>query len=221
MASSDNGVTWRDVSLGLPNRSIASIKVDPSNPQLAYLTVSGYGSGHVFKTADSGATWQDISANLPDIPVSTLLIDPLSSSGMYLGTDIGVFHSSGGAWQFLGKGMPPAVVTEIAAQPGGLIRAATYGRGAYELSPSVPPVPPAITAVTWNGAKLLSIDGTGFDSARLSINGIDRSDFIRSASSTNVKVKGKARAIGLSAGDNLIKITNSDGTVSNTFVLRI
>src|SRR5262249_46212054 len=50
MVSTDGGVTWTDANVGLPNRFIASINVDYNNPATAYLTVSGFGSGHVFKT---------------------------------------------------------------------------------------------------------------------------------------------------------------------------
>ena len=220
MASTDAGATWRDVTGTLPNRSISCIKVDPANPAVAYLTTSGFGSGHVFKTSDGGAAWQDISGDLPDVPASTLLIDPLNPNGMFIGSDIGVFRSSGtGTWQLLGKGMPPVVVTELTAQASGLIQAATYGRGAFELSPITPP---AIASVTWNGAKLLVISGSGFDSsARLAVNNVDRTDFIRSTSDSAIRVKAKAKALGLTTGDNTIRVTNSDGTTSNVFVLRI
>src|SRR5205085_11036547 len=77
MASTDGGATWRDVTGGLPDRSITSIKVDPANALVAYLTLSGFGAGHVFKTSDGGASWQDLTGNLPDVPANTVLIDPL------------------------------------------------------------------------------------------------------------------------------------------------
>lgn len=135
MMSSDGGKTWTDVSNGLPNRFIKSITADKTNPGIAYLTVSGYASGHVFKTTNFGASWQDVSGNLPDIPTNALLIDDRDSAVIYAGTDIGVFRSvvGGNNWQSFNDGMPPVVVMAFASHTSGIIQAATYGRGVYEL----------------------------------------------------------------------------------------
>lgn len=135
MASTDGGVNWTDVTAGLPNRFIDSLTVDPANPSIAYLTVSGYGSGHVFKTTNTGASWTDVSGNLPNAPTSALLIDPNDSQTIYAGTDIGVFRSitGGTTWETFNNGMPPVIITALAAQANGHIQAATYGRGVYEL----------------------------------------------------------------------------------------
>src|SRR5262249_25443015 len=153
-------------------------------------------AGHAFKTTDGGATWVDISGNLPDVPANTVLIDPLDAQMIYVGTDIGVFRSAGvAAWQPLTAGMPPVVVTQLAAHPSGLIQAATYGRGAFEL-PAI--TPPAITSVTWNGKKVMVIEGGAFDSgAHLFINNVEHTDHIRSISDTTIRIKGKAKALGL------------------------
>ena len=136
LMSSNGGQTWTDISNGLPNRFIKSITADKTNPAMAYLTVSGYASGHVFKTTNFGGSWQDISGNLPDIPTNALLIDDQDSSVIYVGTDIGVFRSTvgGSNWQSFNEGMPPVVVNAFASHPSGIIQAATYGRGVYQLS---------------------------------------------------------------------------------------
>jgi photosystem II stability/assembly factor-like uncharacterized protein len=142
MVSHDGGATWADITAGLPNRTIKSITIDPAGTGTAYLTVSGYGSGHVFRTTNAGATWADISNNLPNVPVNAFLIDPLAATTFYAGTDVGVFRSTdaGATWETFNTGMPPAVVTAFAAQPSGRIQVATYGRGAYELSTVPDPV---------------------------------------------------------------------------------
>ena len=135
MISTNGGADWTDISTGIPNRSITSLTMHPTDPATAYLTVSGYGTGHIFKTTNSGNLWTDISGNLPNIPANTLLIDPLNSSTLYIGTDIGVFRSdnSGGTWATFTTGMPPVVVMALASHSSGLIQAATFGRGIYEL----------------------------------------------------------------------------------------
>lgn len=143
MVSTDAGQNWVEVPNGLPNRFITSIKVDYSNPAVAYLTVSGFGSGHVFKTTNTGSSWTDISGiigqgGLPNIPVNTLLIDVNNPNLLYVGTDVGVFRSSTGGtnWTAYNDGMPPVIVTALTSNAAGQIQAGTYGRGAYEATPT-------------------------------------------------------------------------------------
>src|SRR5882762_2653899 len=135
MFSQDAGVTWTDRTAGLPTRSISSITVSPTDPLLVYLTVSGYGSGHIFKSTNGGAVWTNISNNLPNIPTSAFLIDPLSATTLYAGTDIGVFQSTdnGTTWNVFNNNLPPVPVLAFTANPSGLVQIGTYGRGAYEL----------------------------------------------------------------------------------------
>src|SRR6185436_13578082 len=45
MVSTDGGASWADVTAGLPNRFIESIVVHPSDSSVAYLSVSGFGTG--------------------------------------------------------------------------------------------------------------------------------------------------------------------------------
>ncbi len=136
MVSRDGGQNWADITAGLPERFIDSIVVDPFDPAVAYLSVSGYGTGHVFRTANAGASWADVSGDLPNVPVAALLIDPSDRNTLYAGTDIGVFRSAtaGGAWESFNEGLPPAPVVAFAARPGAPVQVATYGRGAYELT---------------------------------------------------------------------------------------
>jgi photosystem II stability/assembly factor-like uncharacterized protein len=136
MVTANRGVTWRDVTAGLPNRFIKSLTVSRNTPTMAYLTVSGFNSGHVYRTTNSGATWTDLSANLPNIPANAFLIDPKDEQTLYVGTDIGVFRSTNGgaSWQLFNNGIPPVIINAFSAQASGLIQVATYGRGAFELS---------------------------------------------------------------------------------------
>ncbi len=132
----DSGENWADITAGLPNRTIKSITTDPKNPAIAYLTVSGFASGHVFKTTNYGTSWADISGNLPNIPTSAFIFDPVNAGTIYVGTDIGAFRSTddGKSWEPVNKGIPPVVITKLVSHPSGIIQAATYGRGVYELN---------------------------------------------------------------------------------------
>ncbi|HEY3001655.1 MAG TPA: exo-alpha-sialidase, partial [Kribbellaceae bacterium] len=68
----NTGGSWTEITAGLPTRWITSVAVDPTNANLAYVTVSGYRNGdngaHVWRTADGGSTWRDISGDLPNAP---------------------------------------------------------------------------------------------------------------------------------------------------------
>lgn len=141
--SDDAGLTWRDVTAGLPDRFITWITVDRTNPSVAWLTVSGFRSGHIFKTTNMGATWNDVSGQLPDIPANASLQDPLDPNTIYLATDIGVFRSTAGGvgWESLRSGMPAALCIAMASHPSGIVQVATYGRGAYELGTGTNPDP--------------------------------------------------------------------------------
>jgi photosystem II stability/assembly factor-like uncharacterized protein len=144
MISTDGGATWTQITNGLPARFIKSIIVSPTDPNTAFLTVSGFDSGHVFKTTNAGASWTNISGNLPNIPTNTILIDPRNAGTLWVGTDVGVYRSTvgGTTWESFNQGMPPAIVTELVAQSNGLIQAATYGRGAFQINPNPGQTPP-------------------------------------------------------------------------------
>ena len=47
-----------------------------------------------------------------------------------------VFRSSNGgqSWELLNRGIPPVIVMALATHPSGIIQAATYGRGVYEIN---------------------------------------------------------------------------------------
>ncbi|HXF40898.1 MAG TPA: IPT/TIG domain-containing protein [Blastocatellia bacterium] len=221
MMSSNAGRSWTDITSGLPNRSITAIAVDPSDSKTAYLCVSGFNTSHVFRTTNSGASWSDISGGLPDIPVNALLIDPASSNTIYAGSDVGVFRSTtrGDSWRSFNRGLPPVVIHEFAANSSGVIQAATYGRGVYELGANVPP---SITSASFDGRKRLTITGTAFDeSPTVLINEQDKSDRISSSSDNEVVVAGKAKKLKLKSGDNTIQIVTSGGLRSNIVVVTL
>ena len=137
-ASVDSGRTFVNGSR-LPNRFVTSIAIHPIDLTQAVAGVSGFGTGHVFKTFDRGATWADISTNLPDIPVNAVLMDALAPEKIYVGTDIGVFLlGSDGLWTSMNQGLPNVVVLGLTQHPQtGMIVASTHGRGAFALRGTV------------------------------------------------------------------------------------
>ncbi|MBI1789585.1 MAG: hypothetical protein HYR60_18790, partial [Acidobacteria bacterium] len=155
----------------LPLRAVTREAVDPVNAAIAYVAFSGFfGFGtdnqcHIFKTVDFGQTWTDISTNLPNNPVNDVLIDPDLIDNIYAATDIGVFRtaSGGDSWSTLSSGLPRVTVEGLAFhRPSRTLRAATHGRGVWDLqlplleasrAPVIDSVSPPALTVTVNGAN--------------------------------------------------------------------
>jgi len=142
-ATTNGGETWANVTRSpLPNRFVTSIAVDPNLSQTAYVTFSGFNAntpstpGHVFKTTDGGTTWRNVSSNLPDIPVNKIIANPVLPNTFYIGTDIGVFQTTNGgaSWISINEGLPTVAVFDLDIKSNlGIMRAATHGRGMFEI----------------------------------------------------------------------------------------
>jgi hypothetical protein len=111
--------------------------VNPSNADDAYVTLAGFGGGHVFHTTSAGALWTDVSGNLPNVPVNALAVDRNTSpETLYVGTDVGVFASTAGSgtWARVGTGLPKTIVMDVMIdQDAGRLIAATFGRGMWSV----------------------------------------------------------------------------------------
>lgn len=139
--SRDRGATFSPIINGIPNRYVTRIAVDPDDPTHVLLTVSGFGTGHVFETRSAGAQWIDITAGLVDAPVNAVAF--VSGIGIMVGTDVGVFQTptSGAGWTAAPAGIPNVIVQDLIYVPGAkLVLAGTYGRGmfAYTVGGDVP-----------------------------------------------------------------------------------
>ncbi len=140
------GATWFDVTrASLSKRAPTMVQVDPHAAGTAYVTFSGYSgfvfgdnTGHVFKTVDGGGSWTDISGDLPNVPANDIAVDPDNANSFYLATDVGIFRTTNGGvnWIPLVTGMPRAlaIISLKLHQPTRILRAATHGRGMYDLA---------------------------------------------------------------------------------------
>lgn len=144
--SDDGGLSWTDISAGLPNRYPLDLVIAPDNSSVFYAAFGGFGTSHLYRSGDAGATWQDIGWRLPDVPTWALAIDPLDTRRLFAGNDLGVFVSPDGgqSWGSFSEGLPEAViVSDLVVLPGPRrLRAATHGNGVFER-----PLPGALTAV--------------------------------------------------------------------------
>jgi len=145
--TTDFGVTWREIgrvgqSGGLPNRTVKGISYNPNNLNEMVVTVSGTGSGHVWRCADTSAAtpvWVDVSGNLPNIPTNTVVRHPDDpESTWYVGTDVGCWMTTdaGATWVDITTpwGLPRTQVSEMVMNPlTRTITAGTFGRGMWQL----------------------------------------------------------------------------------------
>ena len=142
--TADGGTNWFNVTGPWGNFYIARISIDPSNKNVAYVSLDGYGTAnHVWKTTNLTAsanggttTWTAASSGLPDVPANVVRVDFRNSNYVYVGTDIGVFYSAdgGNTWQPYGVGLPRVAVFDLHVVPAtGAVRVGTHGRGAWEV----------------------------------------------------------------------------------------
>lgn len=156
VAVSTDGTTFnaigKSVIATVPNRFVSGIAVDPSDPNHAWVSFTGYSAstpsrpGHVFEvqynpTTPSASTWTDRSYDLGDLPVTSLARDP-NTGDLYGGTEFGVVRLPTGAtaWARAAAGMPIVNVVDVEVSAGDRrLYAASYGRGLYKIKlPSNP-----------------------------------------------------------------------------------
>jgi uncharacterized protein (TIGR03437 family) len=222
-SGSGPGATWTSRSSGLPPRPITQIVVTPVDPLTAFASAAGFSgfsgdsNGHLFKTTNGGQNWTDVSGNLPNFPVNDIALDPDISNAMYVGTDIGVFGTvdGGKTWSAIGTGLPHVRITALRLHRASrILRAATYGRGMWDLFVSVSATnpKPIITSVSRSTFKVgeagavLKVTGSGFvgDSAA-SLNGSRLSPLLVNLSTLLVPIPPSALS---ESGNFALTVTN-------------
>ncbi len=140
--SINTGGTWTQAGT-LPNNgfSLSSIAFDPVDRNIIYVSsVAPFSQyNHLWRSTDFGATWATIDGNgFPiGIPVNQIVVDPAVRTTLYAATHLGAYRSldSGSNWERLGSFLPLVEVTDISVlADGNRVRAATFGRGVWELA---------------------------------------------------------------------------------------
>jgi photosystem II stability/assembly factor-like uncharacterized protein len=137
------GATWTDITGTLPVAAnyLTDAVMSDSNPQIIWVTFSGYNAGQkVYKSTNGGSTWTNISGGLPNIPIDCIVYERKASNPIYIGTDAGVYYLNDGLPGFVPfkTGLPNVIVDELEIHYGsGTIVAATYGRGVW-VAPVMP-----------------------------------------------------------------------------------
>lgn len=169
---SSSPVTNDAASGGVFNQAgfdVSSIAVDPHDTtgMTVYASIMGFtGNGvtvaHAYRSTDGGAHWTNISSNLPDAPANSIAIDPKDANTVYIAMDTGVYVTNqvtscatANCWNVYGVGLPNAPVVQLLASAttsagggvNGVLRAATYGRGIWQI-PLLTASPGTSAAVT-------------------------------------------------------------------------
>jgi hypothetical protein len=137
-----SGGTWTARTLHaapLPTGQwIWDIQSLPGDDNTVLVAFSGFGlANHVWRgtvPAIDTATWAAVSGGLPDVPMYALCLS--SATDWFVGTDIGVFRTtnSGTLWANYSQGMPNTAIYDLRLRTGSnLLRAATHGRGLWEI----------------------------------------------------------------------------------------
>ncbi len=166
-ASINGGTSWTNVTAGLSG-SPTYVCINPTNPNNAWVTVSGYTAGtKVFMTTNGGTTWTNVSSNLPNLPANCIVYEPGTLDRVYVGMDVGVYYkdNSGPNWTLYNAGLPNVPIHDLEISPAnpGKLYAATYGRGTYKVDVvvSASPVSSFSVAAPWcTGTNMVFTDNS-------------------------------------------------------------
>jgi hypothetical protein len=135
--STDGGSTWTRVITGLPGKVVNSLEIHPTDPNTVYAALAGVSGTSVYYTLNGGTSWSVRGTGLPSYSAQVVRFDPTDTTTLYCGTDIGVYRSidSGATWSMFGTGLPAVSIYDVrAVNDGAILRAATHGRGVWELN---------------------------------------------------------------------------------------
>ena len=148
-ATPANVTFYRIDTASTPTRFVSGIAIDPSNPNHAFISFSGYNAyatasgtatGHVFEVTYNAtthvATWTNRDYNLGDEPITDIALDS-HTGNLFISTDFGVnmLPASGpNTWVPAGGGLPPVATYGLTIDSSArILYAATHGRGAWRL----------------------------------------------------------------------------------------
>jgi hypothetical protein len=175
LVTTNNGTNWA-VNTGFPY--VTDFVVDPVDDNICYASFGGSSSNHVQKTTNGGVNWTNISAGLPNISANSLILKTASTRTLVVGMDAGVFYTinEGVNWVSNNAGLPNVEVYDLKyhiAASGGILMAATHGRGCWTLADDPLPVILAFfsysvndNSVTLRWATQQEINNSGFDIER-------------------------------------------------------
>jgi len=135
------GSAWTSTQItntGLPPHVFTALAVENAATGTFYATLGGGGVAHAYYF--DGSAWHAaLPTSVVDVPSHAVVVDSANPSNVYVGTDVGCWKGVKGAgptwtWSVYSQGLPEAAITDLAIhQPARLLRAATHGRGVWEI----------------------------------------------------------------------------------------
>lgn len=136
------GAAWTSTPIpttGLPAVPyVTALAVEDAATGTFYATLGGAGAAHCWYW--DGAAWHAaLPASVIDVPAHAVVVDPASPQTLYVGTDVGCWRGqrtgpAAWTWTVFSPGLPEAAIVDLAVhQPARLLRAATHGRGLWEV----------------------------------------------------------------------------------------
>ena len=145
-ASSASVTFIRIDTAATPNRFVTRIVADPFDPNVAFVSYSGFNAltpatpGHIFRVVfdqtTNSASFTPMDFDLGDLPINTIAFDHIRGD-LYAATDFGplLLRSGATSWQVAGVGFPEALMVDLEIVPERrILVAATHGLGIFYLN---------------------------------------------------------------------------------------
>ncbi len=134
----DAGISWSNISGGLPGIGISFIAVNPNNSLDVFVTLVGFNSGEkVYRSTNAGLSWTNITGSLPNIITNCIAYEDTEGNpddALYIGTDVGVFYRNNnlGDWLPFSNWLPTVPVFDLEInETFNYVYAGTFGRGLW------------------------------------------------------------------------------------------
>lgn len=148
--STDFGSTW-EKSIGFSGPTTnwlytACILPSDNDPDVLWLSGSGYDNPAVFKSTDGGVTWEPMSLGLPNTLVQKVAANP-AEDRLFAATTVGPFvyvEETGEWYPIIGEDTPLQWYTSVEfVDTDTIARFGTFGRGVWDLKVFTEPEPPS------------------------------------------------------------------------------
>jgi photosystem II stability/assembly factor-like uncharacterized protein len=221
-ASNNASYSFTDISGSLPNRFTTDFAISSFDDDSVYITMGGFGGGHVYLTPDGGATWLNRSTGLPDVPFNAILIDPVRPSVIYAACDFGVYvsHNKGVNWFDFNTGFwETTQVMDLQITADNKIVAATHGKGVFRSNLFVPPITLPVTFTSFTGNNNNNNNELRWDVEQEQ--NLSRYELERSLDGINFQSIGTITARNLTAPSSYLYTDNIRNIASSSFYYRL
>lgn len=136
------GTAWTRTAVtvaGLPaGRYITDLAVDDAAGGSFYVSLGLAGFNHLWYFDGTSWTAAGPPATTLDVPCAAVSVDPANTTIVFLGSDVGCWRGAkaGATWTWapFSQGLPECAITDLEVHARArLLRAATHGRGAWEI----------------------------------------------------------------------------------------